>query len=102
MTEVVASLNRFLPESVLTVALLLVVLVDASRAAWRNGVIRAITLLALLGALVLCRPLSAVGAGPLWSGMLILDSMGVFFKVLLLLASLIVVGAFSFRSSREL
>src|SRR6185436_13477835 len=53
-------------------------------------------------ALLLCRPLAALGAAPIWSGMLVVDSMAVFFKVLLILSSLLVVGSFTFRNSREL
>ena len=39
---------------------------------------------------------------PIFEGMLVLDPMGVFFKLLLIGASLLVVGAFRFAGSREL
>jgi len=53
MEEVLTSLRRFLPETVITVALLLVVVVDSTRARWRNPVSRLITVLAMAGAIVL-------------------------------------------------
>jgi NADH-quinone oxidoreductase subunit N len=102
MNEVQQSLQRFLPETALTVGLLLVVLVDSTRAAWRNAVNRVLTVASLAGALALCVPLSRLPAGETWSGMLVHDPMAVFFKALLLLASLLVALVFTFRNSREL
>jgi NADH-quinone oxidoreductase subunit N len=100
--EVLKSLALFRPEIALTAALLLVVLVDASGARWRDGATRALTLVALVVALVLCRPLYGATEGPIFSGMLVIDPMAVFFKMLLIAASLIVVASFSARNSREL
>src|SRR5262249_30757440 len=63
----------------------------------------ALTVLSLAGALALCRPLATSGfSGTLFSGMLVLDPLAVFFKVILLAASLLVVLSFTFRNSREL
>jgi NADH-quinone oxidoreductase subunit N len=100
--EVLKSVALFRPEIALTAALLLVVLVDASGARWRDGATRALTLVALVVALVLCRPLYGAPEGPIFSGMLVIDPMAVFFKMILIAASLIVVASFSARNSREL
>jgi NADH-quinone oxidoreductase subunit N len=43
-----------------------------------------------------------VAAGEIWSGMLVVDPLGRFFKLLLIGASLLVSLAFTFRNSREL
>jgi NADH-quinone oxidoreductase subunit N len=101
MSEVVASLNRFLPELALTGALLLVVLVDAFRLPGRDTVNHALTVAALLLALVLAARQDAA-PGYIFAGMLAVDPMAVFFKVLLLAASLLVALMFTFRNSREL
>src|SRR2546428_2131078 len=101
MNEVLGSLNRFGPETLLTLALLLVVVIDSTLARWRDRVNLVVTAAALLGALVLCQRLYVQGySGPLFSGMLVLDPMSVFFKMLLIGASLLVLLAF--RSAREL
>jgi len=98
---VLASYPRFLPEISLTVALLLVVLVDASGFSTRNGLIRLLTALGLATALGLS--LTTRGApAEIWSGMLVADPMADFFKALLLGASLLVALAFTFRNSAEL
>jgi NADH-quinone oxidoreductase subunit N len=103
MDEVLRSVVRFEPELVLTAALLLVVLVDATGAAFRNAVNRVLTVAAMAAALALCPPLyEASAAGPLFGGMLAIDPLGVFFKVLLVAASLLVALVFTFRNSREL
>ena len=101
MDEVLLSLRRFVPEAVLTGALLLVVLVDASGARFRDALNRLLTVAALAAAVVLSLQLHGVSA-EIFSGMIVLDPMAVFFKVLLVGASLLVVLAFSFRNSREL
>jgi NADH-quinone oxidoreductase subunit N len=101
MTELLASLTRFLPELTLTVALVVVVLLDAAGPVWRNAGCRLVTLAALASSLFLAVALPEPG-GPAFSGMLALDPLGSFFRVLLLLASLLVVLAFNFRNSREL
>ena len=103
MEEVLESLGRFLPETTLSAGLLLVVVVDATGAAARNALNKALTALTLLGALYLCGPLaSPAAAGPIFSGMLVVDPMGTFFKVVLIAASLLVLLAFTFTNAREL
>jgi NADH-quinone oxidoreductase subunit N len=99
MTEVLASLSRFQPEVALTLGLLLVVLVDASRVALRGSLNFALTLVTLAAALVLS--LRSQGPwGELWQGMVVVDPLAVFFKALLIAAALLVVLAF--RHAREL
>src|SRR5262245_57456323 len=103
MQELQASLNRFLPELVISAGLLLVVVVDSIGAAWRNALNRGLTVASLLAAIAFCKPLAAAGySGTLFSGMLVLDPLAVFFKLILLGASLLVVLSFTFRNSREL
>lgn len=101
MQDVVTSLKRFEPELILTGALLLVVLVDATRASWRNRVNRILTLAALLAALVRSVELRGV-TGELFGGMAVFDAVAAFFEALLIGASLLILLAFSFRNSREL
>jgi NADH-quinone oxidoreductase subunit N len=103
MDEILRSLNRFGPELIVTAALLLVVLVDASGIAARNALNRLLSALGLVAALVACPALARPEAtGPVFSGMLQVDPMGVFFKVLILGASLLLLLSFTFRNSREL
>jgi len=101
MSEIQQSLSRFWPEMALTGALLLVVLVDCAHAAWKNAVMRVLTLAGLAGSLALCLGLRGF-AGEIWSGMMVVDPLGLFFKVLLITASLLVALVFTFRNSREL
>jgi NADH-quinone oxidoreductase subunit N len=101
MNEIQHSLQRFLPELALTGALLLVVLVDCAHAAWKNAAMRALTLAGLAASLALCLGLRG-WSGEIWSGMMVVDPLGLFFKVLLIGASLLVALAFTFRNSREL
>jgi NADH-quinone oxidoreductase subunit N len=101
MSEIQQSLSRFWPEMALTGALLLVVLVDCAHAAWKNAVMRVLTLAGLAGSLALCLGLRGF-AGEIWSGMMVVDPLGLFFKVLLIAASLLVALVFTFRNSREL
>ena len=100
MQEVLASLRLFQPELALTAGLLLVVVVDAIAAPWRDRACFAICAATLVVALLLTRPLAAASGTPLFDGMLVLDPLGVFFKVLLIGAALLVVV--TFRSAREL
>jgi NADH-quinone oxidoreductase subunit N len=95
------SAARFQPELLLTAAMLAVVTIDATRIRIRDQVNFAITALALLaaGVLALQTP-HAHFARPLWDGMVVLDSIAVFFKVLLIGASLLVL--LMFQRSREL
>jgi NADH-quinone oxidoreductase subunit N len=101
MDVIQQSLSRFLPEIALTVALLVVVLVDCLEVAWKNAAMRLLTLAGLAGSLALCLGLRGV-SGEIWSGMLVVDPLGLFFKALLIGASLLVALAFTFRNSREL
>jgi NADH-quinone oxidoreductase subunit N len=101
MTELLQSLQRFHPEVALTAGLLLVVLLDSSGVRARDALCRALSAASLGVALLLCVPLHGAGwSGELFGGMLALDPMSVFFKVILIAASLLVVLAFG--SSREL
>jgi NADH-quinone oxidoreductase subunit N len=103
MAELLRSLTLFEPELALVAGLVLVVLVDASGAAWRNAVARAVTLLSLAAALGLAFTLGASGASAaVFSGMLVVDPLGAAFKVILVAAALLLVLAFTFRNSREL
>jgi len=101
MQEVLRSLNRFWPEVVLTVGLLVVVLVDTIRVRGRDVATWLLTMATLAAAFVLSARLGAQSTG-LFEGMLALDPMGIFFKLLLIGSSLLVVGAFRFDGSREL
>jgi NADH-quinone oxidoreductase subunit N len=101
MTEVSRSLSLFRPEIALTVALLLVVLADSTGARVRNALCRVLTVAGLAVALALSFPLRHVET-EIWSGMLTVDPLGVFFKILLVGASLLLVLVFTFRNSREL
>ena len=91
---------RFLPELTLAGGTLLVVLVDAIRARWRDAANFAITAAALIAALALCLRLDATDARPIWEGMVVLDPITKFFKLLLIAASLLVLVMF--RRSKEL
>jgi NADH-quinone oxidoreductase subunit N len=101
MNEIQQSLNRFLPEIALTAALLVVVLVDCLEAAWKNAAMRVLTLAGLAASLALCLGLRGF-SGEIWSGMMVVDPLGLFFKALLVGASLLVALCFTFRNSREL
>jgi NADH-quinone oxidoreductase subunit N len=101
MNEVMQSLRLFRPELALTAALLLVVLVDAAGPSFRNGLNRLLTVGGLAAALGLCWPLRGQ-SGSLFSGMVVLDPQALFFKILLIGASLLVLLIFTFRNSREL
>jgi NADH-quinone oxidoreductase subunit N len=98
MEEALRSLHLFLPEVALTVALLLVALVDATLARWRVPATHAISALGLLAATVLA--LQTAPAGEIFSGMVAVDALGAFFKALIAAAALCVL--LSFRDAREL
>ncbi len=101
MTQVLSDLSRFWPEVALTVAILAVVLADASGLPQRSRVTHGLAVggLVVAGVLVLVSPESL---GSIWHGMLATDALSAFFKVLLIAASLLVLLAFTFRNSREL
>src|SRR5688572_1419937 len=92
--------RRFLPELVLTGAMLLVVIIDSIRARWRDTANFAVTAAALATALYLCTRLDLTDEKPIWDGMVVLDPISVFFKILLIAASFLVLVMF--RRSREL
>lgn len=101
MPELLLDLRRFQPEIALTAGLLLVVLVDAAGLKARDALCRVLSAVTLIAALLLCVPLYEAGwSGELFGGMLALDPMSVFFKVILIAASLLIVLAFG--SAREL
>jgi len=103
MEEVLRSLALFHTEIALTAGLMLVVLVDAAGGAWRNAAVRALSLATLATALVFAVRLQVAGAaGEIFSGALVVDPLGTFFKIVLVLASLLLLLAFTFRNAREL
>ena len=101
LQQVMQDLGRFRPELALTAGLLLVVLVDAFRVPGRDTLNRWLTVLTLAGTLVLCVGLRGT-SGSLFQGMVVVDPLGVFFKVILVAASLLVVLTFRLRNSREM
>jgi len=103
MEEVLRSLAKFGPELALVAGLLLVVLVDAFRPPARDTINKLITVASLAVALVLCVDLSSpAAAAEIFSGMVLVDPLGTFFKVILIAAALMLVLSFTFRNSREL
>jgi len=101
MNEVLQSMRLFRPELALTAALLLVVVVDSARPRGRDLINRLLTVAGLAGAAGLCLPLRGVSAS-LFSGMVVIDPLAIYFKVLLIGSSLLVVLIFTFRNSAEL
>jgi len=101
LPDVLTSMKRFEPELILTGAVLLVVLVDATGARWRDVASRILTVGGLALALVRSVELRGVSA-EIFGGMAVVDPLGSFFEALLIGASLLVVLAFTFRNSREL
>jgi NADH-quinone oxidoreductase subunit N len=103
MQQLQRDLALFRPEMALTLGLLVVVLLDAGRAVWRDTATRVAAILTLLVALVLAATAPGVGAGrTIFTGMLAADGLTAFFKLLLVGASLLVVLVFSNRNSKEL
>src|SRR5262249_16182974 len=103
MQQVTQSLALFRPELALSVGLLLVVLVDSTGARWRNPLNRFLTVATFVAALVLALDLQSRGPSTaIWSGMVVVDPLGIFFKVLLVAASLLTVLLFTFDNSKEL
>src|SRR5258706_70470 len=101
--EVLRSLALFGPEIACSVGLMLVVLIDAGGASWRNPAVRILTVASMAAALLLALRLPVGAHGQtIFSGMLVVDPLGLFFKVILLAASLLTVLLFTFRNSREL
>jgi NADH-quinone oxidoreductase subunit N len=103
MEEVLRSLALFKPEIALTAGLLLVVIADSIGGSWRNGVVRILSVASLAVALAYAFELQGAGAeGAIFSGMLTVDPLGSFFKIILVLAALLIITAFTFRNAREL
>jgi NADH-quinone oxidoreductase subunit N len=103
MADVLRSTAQLLPEVILAVALLLIVLVDASLTRLRGRIAHVTSALALAAALVALLRERLVTTGPkIWSGMVVLDPLGVAFKTLILGAALVLVLAYTFRNAREL
>src|SRR5690242_11879876 len=98
-TQALHNLKHFHPELVLSVAMLVVVLIDATRARFRDGLNFFVTAAALLAAGAACLHLKGEST-ELWSGMVVLDPIALFFKILLIGASFLVLAMF--RRSREL
>ena len=102
MDQLLKSLASFWPETLLALGLLLVVLVDAAGARWRPAC-RWLTVATLGASLLATIDLARHGtSGLIFDGMLALDPLGLFFKLVLVLASLLVVLVFSFENSAEL
>jgi NADH-quinone oxidoreductase subunit N len=101
VNEVRESLARFHPELALTATLLLVVVIDCLHVAWKDLAGRWATVAGLAVSLWLCLGLRGVSA-EIWSGMLVVDPLSLFFRMLLIGAALLVLLAFTFRNSREL
>ena len=91
--EILQDLESFVPEIVLTVALLLVVLADISLPKLRTRVTFLVTAVGLLAALCFTVPLFGAGEKALFYNMVALDRMAVFFKGFLILASFLVLLA---------
>src|SRR5207247_5578074 len=91
--EILRDLESFVPEIVLTVALLLVVLADISLPKLRTRVTFLVTAVGLLAALCFTVPLFGAGEKALFYNMVALDRMAVFFKGFLILASFLVLLA---------
>src|SRR5215831_5096727 len=103
MAPLTASLALFRPEIALTVGLLLVVLADSIGGRHRNAICHMIAGASFVAGLLLALSLQARGqVASLFSGMLVADPLAYFFKILLLLASLLTVLLFTFDNSREL
>src|SRR6185503_10659771 len=101
LQQVMQDLARFRPEMALVAGLMLVVLLDAFRLPGRDTVCRWVTVLTLAGSLVLCFGLRGA-SGSLFRGMVVLDPLALFFKMILIGASLVVVLTFRLRNSREM
>jgi NADH-quinone oxidoreductase subunit N len=102
LAEILESTRRFLPELALTAGILVVVLADAFLAGRvRDAVTRWLTAATLAVGIVLALQQRGF-TGPLYGGMVVLDPMAVFFKVLLMGASLLVLLTFRLHAAREM
>jgi NADH-quinone oxidoreductase subunit N len=90
---IVQDLTRFFPELAISVVFLLVIIVDiAFPKEMGKRISFATTFLGLIASFVLAIPLFGVGAQSMFFGMIALDRMAVFFKVFLILTSLLVLA----------
>lgn len=102
LAPVLESARRFLPELALTAGILVVTLADAFLSVRaRATVCRWATILTLAAALVLSAGQRG-WSGEIFSGMLVVDPTAVFFKVLLVGASLLVLLSFRLHAAREM
>ena len=91
--QIIHDLHSIYPELALTATLLLVILVDLAFPRVRHNAAFLVAALGLITALVLSFPLFAATPGTLFYGMIALVSMSVFFKVFLIITSLLVMLA---------
>jgi NADH-quinone oxidoreductase subunit N len=91
--QILFDLRRFYPEIALTASLLAVVVVDLIVPASRRAVCFWVAALGLITALVFSGLLFGAEPGTLFYNMVVLDQMAVFFKVFLILTSLLVLIA---------
>lgn len=98
--QLLPDLHLFYPEIAITVALLAVIVADISLGRLRRSVTFLVTALGLLTAFGLTLPLFGVAGRTLFYGMIAIDSVAVFFKGFLVLASFLVLLATP--GSREL
>ena len=98
--KIIADLHKFYPEIVITGTFLLVIVADLVFGRLRRAVTFALTVLGLAAAFALTLPLFGAPPGTMFSDMVALDPMALFFKAFLILASLLVVLAAP--GSREL
>ena len=98
--QLLADLEKFYPEIAVTVALLLVVIVDISFPRMRRGGTFLVAALGLIAAFILTVPLFGTPGATLFYGMIAVDRVAVFFKGFLILSSFLVLLAAP--GSREL
>jgi NADH-quinone oxidoreductase subunit N len=91
--QLLLDLKKFIPEIILTAALLCVIIVDIGFPRIRKSLSFAVTAFGLILAFVYSLPLFSAPAGTLFYGVIALDSMAVFFKGFLILTSFLVLLA---------
>jgi NADH-quinone oxidoreductase subunit N len=91
--QLLADLQKFYPEIAVTVALLLVVIVDISFPRMRRSGTFLVTALGLIAAFILSVPLFGMPGSTLFYGMIAIDRVAVFFKGFLILSSFLVLLA---------
>jgi len=88
--QILLDLKQFYPEIILTIALLCVVIGDIAFPRIRNSVTFILAGLGLALAFIYSIPLFNAPAGEMFFGLIAMDSMAVFFKLFLILTSLLV------------